>query len=238
MALFYAPNIKNDLTLPEEESQHAVKVLRMVEGDSLEVIDGQGGFYHAKIAIAHHKKCKVVIENEVQGYHKRPIHLHIAIAPTKNIERIEWFAEKATEIGIDEITPIICRYSERKVVKRDRIEKILISAMKQSKKAYLPTINEQTTFNDFMKSDRKGDLFIAHCYEQDKKDLCTTYKANNDVTILIGPEGDFSEEEVAAAIKKGYLPVSLGESRLRTETAGVVACHTIDLINQIASING
>ena len=110
--------------------------------------------------------------------------------------------------------------------------------MKQSKKAYLPTINEQTTFNDFMKSDRKGDLFIAHCYEQDKKDLCTTYKANNDVTILIGPEGDFSEEEVAAAIKKGYLPVSLGESRLRTETAGVVACHTIELINQIASING
>lgn len=237
MALFYAPNIKQDLTLPEEESQHAVKVLRMEEGDALEVIDGRGGFYNAKIAIAHHKKCKVIIENEIQAYHKRPIHLHIAIAPTKNMERIEWFAEKVTEIGIDEITPIICRFSERKVIKRDRMEKILISAMKQSKKAYLPIINEQMTFSEFMKQERNGDLYIAHCYEQDKKDLCTTYKAKNDVTILIGPEGDFSEEEVELAIKKGYIPVSLGESRLRTETAGVVACHTVNIINQIATAN-
>lgn len=238
MALFYAPNIKNDLTLPEEESQHAVKVLRMEEGDTLEIVDGKGGFYNAKITIAHHKKCKVSIERETLCYHKRPIHLHIAIAPTKNIERIEWFAEKAAEIGIDEITPLICRFSERKVIKRERIEKILISAMKQSKKAYLPTINEQMTFNDFMKCEHKGELYIAHCYEQDKKDLCKTYKANNDVTILIGPEGDFSEEEVRKALEKGFVPVSLGNSRLRTETAGLVACHTINLINQIASENG
>lgn len=233
MALFYAPDIKSTLILPEEESQHAVKVLRMEEGDTLDIIDGKGNLYNAKITIANHKKCKVDILNEVAEYQKHSIHLHVAIAPTKNIERIEWFAEKVTEIGIDEITPIICQHSERKVVKRDRIEKILISAMKQSKKAYLPILNEQCTFNELMKRSIKGELYIGHCYEQDKKELCTTYTPGTDVTILIGPEGDFSEEEVAMAMANNYIPISLGESRLRTETAGVVACHTINLINQL-----
>lgn len=233
MALFYAPDILKDLYLPEEESQHAIKVLRMVEGESLEVIDGCGNLYHAEISIANHKKCGVKIIDTIPEYHKRPFHLHIAIAPTKNIERIEWFAEKVTEIGIEEITPIICEHSERKIIKHDRLEKILISAMKQSKKAYLPKLNEQCSFKDFMKVQRNGLLCIAHCYEQDKKMLSTTYKAGQDVTILIGPEGDFSEEEVKMALGINYIPISLGDSRLRTETAGVAACHTIDIINEI-----
>ncbi len=235
MSLFYAPNIKENLLLPEEESQHAIKVLRMVEGDALEIIDGNGTYYEAKITIANHKKCKVEIVNEIQEYHKRPIHLHVAIAPTKNIERIEWFAEKVTEIGIDEITPIICRFSERKVVKLERIEKILISAMKQSKKAYLPKLNEQCTFKEFMAKKIEGEKYIGHCYEEDKKELASTYTARKDVTILIGPEGDFSEDEVHMAISNGFVPISLGESRLRTETAGIVACHTINILNQLAN---
>lgn len=234
MALFYAPDIEQNPILPEEDSQHAIKVLRMAEGDQLEVIDGKGNYYLAEITIANHKKCGVKILKKQSNYHKRSFHLHIAIAPTKNIERIEWFAEKATEIGIDEITPVICRFSERKIIKHDRMEKILISAMKQSKKAYLPLLNEQCTFEEFIKRTFSGDLYIGHCYEKDKKKLCTTYSPGNDATILIGPEGDFSEEEVQFAINAGFIPVSLGCSRLRTETAGLVACHTIDILNEMA----
>lgn len=233
MSLFYAPNIIEDLTLPEEESQHAIKVLRMTEGDELEIVDGKGNYYEAKITIANHKKCKVTIEKEIKEYHKRNFHLHIAIAPTKNIERIEWFVEKATEIGIDEITPIICRFSERKVVKQDRLNKIIISAMKQSQKAYLPLLNEQCSFNEFINNHNTDSLYIGHCYKNEKKELGMTYKKGENATILIGPEGDFSEEEIQEALRNGYIPISMGESRLRTETAGIVACHTINLLNQI-----
>ena len=229
--MFYTPDIETSPFLPEEESQHAVKVLRLQVGDRIELIDGKGGYYKAEVVLPHHKRCEVRILEKQTGFHKRPHHLHIAIAPTKNIERFEWFAEKATEIGIDEITPVICRFSERKIIKHDRLEKILISAIKQSLKAYLPKLNEQCTFDEFLKRADSGQRFIAHCYdEKDKKQLTSLYIPEQDVTILIGPEGDFSTEEVEKALKTGFIPISLGESRLRTETAGVVACCVVNYL--------
>ncbi len=231
--MFYTPDILISPFLPEEESQHAIRVLRLQAGDHIELIDGKGGYYKAEIIFPHHKRCEVRILETQTEFHKRPYHLHIAIAPTKNIERLEWFAEKATEIGIDEITPVICRFSERKIIKHDRLEKILISAMKQSLKAYLPKLNEQCTFEQFLKRTDPGQRFIAHCYDENSKKLLSSlYVPKQNATILIGPEGDFSPEEVEQALKAGFVPVSLGESRLRTETAGVVACHTVNLLEE------
>ena len=230
--MFYTPDIETSPFLPEEESQHAVKVLRLQAGDRVELIDGKGGYYKAEIIFPHHKRCEIQILEKQTEFQKRPHHLHIAIAPTKNIERLEWFAEKATEIGIDEITPVICRFSERKIIKHDRLEKILISAMKQSMKAYLPKLNEQCTFDEFLKRTDLGQRLIAHCYDEGtKKLLSSLYTPKQNVTILIGPEGDFSPEEVEKALKTGFIPVSLGESRLRTETAGVVACCVVNCLN-------
>jgi 16S rRNA (uracil1498-N3)-methyltransferase len=198
----------------------------MQTGDSIIVIDGKGGYYEAEITLPHHKRCEFRIVKATQNFGKRNYRLHIAIAPTKNIERIEWFIEKATEIGIDEITPLLCRFSERKNVKDERLEKIIVSAAKQSKKAYFPVLNPLTPFDQFLKSAKAENCYIAHCYEQDKKQLSIELKGQKDVLILIGPEGDFSKEEVESAMKAGFVPVTLGDSRLRTETAGVVACTT------------
>ena len=231
--MFYTPHISTSPFLPEEESQHAIKVLRLQAGDRIELIDGKGGYYKAEIVFPHHKRCEVQILEKQTEFQKRPHHLHIAIAPTKNIERLEWFAEKATEIGIDEITPVICRFSERKIIKHDRLEKILISAMKQSLKAWLPKLNEQCTFDEFLKRTDPGQRFIAHCHDEEtKKLLSSLYIPQQNVTILIGPEGDFSPEEVEKALKTGFIPISLGESRLRTETAGVVACCMVNLLEE------
>lgn len=232
--IFYTPDIATDCHLPEEESQHAVKVLRLQVGDTIELVDGKGTLYHAEITFTHPKHCEFNIISQEDNYNPQPVHLHIAIAPTKNMDRMEWFAEKATEIGITEITPLLCDHSERKVIKNERLEKILVSAMKQSKKAFLPQLNEMTGFDHFMKSHNHSNGFIAHCYEQDKRLLSSSYKAGSDVVVMIGPEGDFSEREVELAIQLGYVPVSLGKSRLRTETAGIVACHTVQLINEFA----
>jgi 16S rRNA (uracil1498-N3)-methyltransferase len=231
MALFYVPNIALNV-LPEEESQHAVKVLRLQNGDKITLVDGVGGYYEARITNPHPKHCGFEILETKLEFGKRNYKLHIAIAPTKNIERLEWFIEKATEIGIDQITPIICRFSERKIVKEERLEKIIVSAAKQSLKAYFPKLNPLCTFDELIKNHQADQKFIAHCYEQDKRLLQTEIKKSEDVLILIGPEGDFSPEEVEKAIAGGLVPVSLGESRLRTETAGIVACHTVALINQ------
>lgn len=233
--LFYVPNIDQSNFLPEEESHHAVKVLRLVEGDPVELVDGRGNYYTAEISFAHHKKCEVRILEKIENYNPLPCHIHIAIAPTKNMDRIEWFAEKVTEIGVGEITPLLCDHSERKVIKIDRLEKIVVSAMKQSKKATMPTLNEMCSFKQFMKQykDFAGKKYIAHCYEQDKKSLVKDYVKGNDAIVLIGPEGDFSEEEVRLAIENGFVPVTLGESRLRTETAGIAACHTIHVVNEM-----
>jgi len=232
MALFYVPNLASGNVLPEEESQHAVKVLRLQVGSAIEVVDGIGGFYNARITNPHPKHCGFEITETKTEFGKRNYKLHIAIAPTKNIERLEWFIEKATEIGIDEITPIICRFSERKIVKEERLEKIIVSAAKQSVKAYFPKLNPLCTFEELMKSHNASQKFIAHCYEEDKKLLQNEIVKSSDVLILIGPEGDFSKEEVQKAIALGFTPISLGESRLRTETAGIVACCTAAIANQ------
>jgi 16S rRNA (uracil1498-N3)-methyltransferase len=229
MALFYVPDLTSGTVLPEEESQHAVKVLRLQSGDTIDVVNGTGGFYHARITNPHPKHCRFEITESIPEYGKRNYKLHIGIAPTKNIERLEWFIEKATEIGIDEITPIICRFSERKIIKAERLEKIIISAAKQSVKAYFPKLNPLCTFDELIKNHQSSLKFIAHCYEEDKRLLQTECTKSKDVLILIGPEGDFSIEEVQKAISNGFIPVSLGNSRLRTETAGVVACCTVAL---------
>ena len=232
MSLFYVPNLATEHVLPEEESLHAVKVLRLKVGDELVVVDGVGGYHIAKISLPHPKRCAFELIESQFEFGKRDYKLHIAIAPTKNMDRLEWFVEKATEIGIDEITPIICRFSERKMVKAERLEKIIVSAAKQSVKAYFPKLNPQCTFDELIKNHQATQKFIAHCYNSEKRQLKTEIVPAKDMLVLIGPEGDFSKEEVDKAIKSGYLPVSLGESRLRTETAGVVACHTVSLMNQ------
>jgi 16S rRNA (uracil1498-N3)-methyltransferase len=229
--LFYVPKLSTSQILPEEESQHAVKVLRLQVGDDIAVVDGVGGFYNAKITNPHPKHCGFEIIETIEKYGKRDYKLHIAIAPTKNIERLEWFFEKATEMGIDEITPIICRFSERKIIKPERLDKIIVSAAKQSVKAYFPKLNPLCTFDELMKNHQANQKFIAHCYEEDKKLLQTEIKKSSEVLIMIGPEGDFSKEEVQKAMSVGFVPVSLGNSRLRTETAGVVACCTVAVMN-------
>lgn len=232
MHLFYTPDIAIENVLPEEESQHAVRVLRLKTGDEIVCVDGVGGWYTCKIANPYPKHCEFEIVETIAEYGKRDFKLHIAIAPTKNIDRLEWFLEKATEIGIDEITPIITQFSERKLIKPERLEKIIVSASKQSLKAYFPVLNPLCTFDEFIEKYHAKQQFIAHCYIADKNSLKSLYQAENDAIVLIGPEGDFSLEEVQKAISKGYKPVSLGESRLRTETAGIVACHTIVLANE------
>ena len=233
MHLFYTPDLKEKIhTLDEIESKHCIKVLRLNVDDLVQLIDGKGGFYTAKIIDANHRKCSVEIISEQQGVGKRNHYLHIAIAPTKNNDRFEWFLEKVTEIGIDEITPIICEHSERKVIKEDRLEKIIVSAVKQSIKAYKPKLNKLTLYSDFITTNFKGDKFIAHCEENEKKPLKINYTKGNNAIILIGPEGDFSPQEISLARQNNFQEISLGESRLRTETAGVVACHTINLINE------
>ncbi len=229
--IFFTPDISTDVELPVDEAQHCIKVLRKKEGDEILLADGKGAFYDATIVQANPKHCIVQIENKIDKPKEWSFNLYIAFAPTKNIDRIEWFAEKATEIGIDRLTPLLCQHSERKEIKASRIEKILVSAMKQSQKAVLPHLDPMTPFSEFVKQPFDGQKFIAHCYPQQKVLLKDTYEKGSDVLILIGPEGDFSEEEVEEASKHGFQPISLGESRLRTETAALVACHTIHVLN-------
>lgn len=237
MQLFYNPNISNsskEVVFDKEESKHILKVLRMKEGDVFSITNGKGSFFSTEIIDANPKACLVkILSEEIQK--PLPYQLHIAVAPTKLNDRYEWFLEKATEIGISEITPIICEHSERKTIKPERYEKILQSAMKQSLKAYLPILNEAVSFKDFInsKNDSDGIKCIAHCEENEKKSLKSVLLPNQKITILIGPEGDFSSEEINLAKKNGYIPISLGESRLRTETAAVVACHSVAFINEL-----
>lgn len=237
MHLFYTPDIAETLTLPEVESGHCVRVLRLVEGDEIGLIDGRGTFYRAAIVLAHNKRCKVrIVEERSQPTHWAG-NIEIAIAPTKNLDRMEWFAEKTTEMGVDAIVPLLCRFSERKELKVERIEKIVVSAMKQSLKAVLPRVDEMTPFESYVREPFDGQKFIAHCYkDEERKLLSQTYRAGASARILIGPEGDFSPEEVKLAIENGYIPISLGASRLRTETAGVVACHTLHTVNELAGL--
>ena len=229
--MFYCPDILHSFTLSEEESQHAVRVLRLQTGDELELVDGAGGYYKAVISNPHPKHCEFVIKETFTEFGKRDYRLHIAIAPTKNIERLEWFIEKCTEIGIDEITPVICRFSERKIIKPERLEKIIVSAAKQSLKAYFPILNPMCSFRDFIQQTTVSQKFIAHCYEQDKQLLQRVYQKSFDAVILIGPEGDFSAEEIAFACANGFEEITLGTQRLRTETAAVVATVMASVAN-------
>lgn len=232
MHLFYAPDIELTNELPAEEAAHALRVLRLKAGDELMLTDGKGCFYRAEIAVADQKHCLLnILETTPQpALWKR--HLHLALAPTKNMDRMEWLAEKATEIGFDELTFLNCHYSERRVIKLERIEKIVVSAVKQSLKARMPKLNELTDFSKFIRQPFTGQKFIAHCYPGDKSLLKDSLNAEEDALVLIGPEGDFSEEEVALAIENGFQPISLGTSRLRTETAALVAVHLMNLAHQ------
>ena len=233
MHIFYTPNVGVINELSEEESNHAVKVLRLTEGDKILLVDGKGKFYEALIVRAHHKRCSFEIQNEYSDQNKRSFKVHIAVAPTKNIDRVEWFTEKSAEIGLDELTLLKCRFSERKDVKNERLLKILVSAMKQSQKANLTKLNSVTDFKNFVSQPFDGEKFIAHCYKDSERILLkNAYNPGNNALILIGPEGDFSEEEVELALSNGFKPISLGNSRLRTETAALVACHTINLLNE------
>ncbi len=235
MNIFYATSLLSDTyQLNESESKHCVRVLRLAVGDKLFLVDGKGTFAEATIFDAHAKRCIVQIISRIREYNRRDYCLHIAIAPTKNIDRFEWFLEKATEIGIDTITPIISDHSERKIIKPERLEKVIKSAMKQSVKAYLPHLNLTTKFSNFLESTKNDNAlkFIAHCTETEKHSISKNYKPNQNVTILIGPEGDFSPREIAIAEESGYKYLSLGNSRLRTETAGVVACAQVAFMNQ------
>jgi len=231
MQVFYTPQIKKiTYQLTEEESKHAVKVLRLEAGDEICMIDGVGGLYYGIIDEPNPKKCIIRVIEKIEQYNRRNYRLHIAIAPTKSIERFEWFLEKATEIGIDEITPLLCQRSERKVLKADRLNKIVLSAMKQSVKAYMPKLNKLTKFSEFINSDSFEGAYIAHCEDVAKPSFKSKISKNKDITILIGPEGDFSPTEIEQAKTKGFEEIHLGKSRLRTETAGIVACHTVNLL--------
>jgi len=245
MYLFYAPDIITTLTLPEEESQHCVRVLRAQRGERIMVTDGVGHLYHCEVTNPHQKHCEVQIisQEEPEALHEGRV--HVAIAPTKNIDRLEWMIEKCTEMGIDEITPILCEHSERKNINLDRLQKIMISAAKQSLKTTFPRLNPLTDVRTLIATSAEDDRLIAHCMtDEEQQSLQSSYQPTSgkhalqdhivrghSVVVFIGPEGDFSEKEIALALGQGYLPVSLGKARLRTETAGLVACHTAILLN-------
>ena len=231
MHLFYDPSIQGDtIVLEEQESRHAIRVLRLLKGDPVILVDGRGGWYEAVIEDDHIKACRIRILKKTEGFQASAYSLHLAVAPTKHMDRFEWFLEKATEIGISELTPLICRRSERKQVKMERLERILVSAMKQSLRAYKPRLNTPLGFDEFVKQKREGILAMAHCYPRHRKGISELAREGK-YTFLVGPEGDFSEEEIAEALKAGYIPVTLGESRLRTETAALYVTAAISLLH-------
>lgn len=244
--LFYAPELPIDTRLPDDEAAHALRVLRMKEGDPLVATDGRGAFYHCTIASTAARRCTLNIEQVTHDERGWQGHICIGVAPTKNMDRMEWLAEKATEIGFDRLTLLDCRFSERRVVKTERLERIVVAATKQSHKAWKPCIDDMTSFDAFIAQPFQGQKFIAHCY--DMPDLsadapaatCTTPHLatlvcpTGDALVLIGPEGDFSTDEVRAAIAAGFVPISLGRSRLRTETAALAAVHIINLAKSIS----
>ena len=234
MQLFYNPTITEStevFSFDKEESKHIIKVLRKKDTDLLYVTNGLGFLFKTEITLASDSKCTVKIISFEKAAPTK-FKLHLAVAPTKMNDRYEWFLEKATEIGVHEITPIICDHSERKVINNERFDKILLTAMKQSNELYLPKLNPAITFKEFIKLENEGVKLIAHCEETDKKSLKSVLKANEDYTILIGPEGDFSEKEIALALENDFTAVSLGNTRLRTETAAIVACHSVVFVNE------
>lgn len=231
MQLFYQENIDDEFELSKEESRHLVKVLRKKNGDQLNFTDGKGGKYSCVLIDDNPKHALIKVEGIEQVQASIP-KLTIAIAPTKNNDRLEWFLEKSTEIGITNIIPFISEHSERKTIKTSRLEKIIISAMKQSLKYHKPELEELTTFEEIISRPYSYNKYVAHLETENPQTLKSSYMPGEDSIIIIGPEGDFSPVEIQLAKEKSFNIVSLGNSRLRTETAGLVACHTIDLLNQ------
>lgn len=235
MQLFFNPNIHKEITeitFDKTESRHIVRVLRKKMGDILSITDGKGNLFEVEIIMDNDKKCVGKIVSQTFHKKNRNYKLHMAVAPTKNNDRFEWFLEKATEIGIDEVTPIICKNSERKVIKKDRLEKIAISAMKQSLQYYAPKVNDAIHFSEFIQKEFKGKLCIPYCGEVEKKSLKEIVLPNEDSMILIGPEGDFTPKEIELALTHNFKAITLGENRLRTETAALVSVQNIAFINQ------
>ncbi|MGZ9675565.1 16S rRNA (uracil(1498)-N(3))-methyltransferase [Flavobacterium sp. GNP001] len=234
MQLFYNPTINETtevFSFDKEESKHIIKVLRKKDTDILHVTNGLGFLFTTEITLASDSKCTVKV-NSFTKADQPNYNLHLAVAPTKMNDRFEWFLEKATEIGIHEITPIICDHSERKTVNVERFEKIILTAMKQSNALFLPKLNPAISFKDFIKQHQNGTKLIAHCEETDKKSLKSILQKDTNYTILIGPEGDFSNKEIQLALENTFIPITLGTTRLRTETAAVVACHSIAFTNE------
>jgi 16S rRNA (uracil1498-N3)-methyltransferase len=233
---FYVPDVRQSTALPEEEAVHAVRVLRMVAGDELMLMDGNGTFYRAVVTLAHGHHCQFDILETLPQQRPWQGYVHLAMAPTKMMDRTEWMVEKATEIGIDELSFLDCRFSERKVLKTERIDKIIVAAMKQSRKAWKPVLNALTPFADFVNAPRQGKMFIAHCYDEIAKvnlyDELRQLAPDEPTTVLIGPEGDFSIDEVRMAVDAGWVSVDLGKSRLRTETACMSAVMMMQLAKQ------
>lgn len=240
MHIFYTPDISFDApsyTLNEEESKHCIRVMRLSLGSEIVLVDGNGGWFESVIVDDNAKRCTVNITKSLANYHKRTYSLHMAIAPTKNMDRTEWFLEKATELGLEELSLLLCQNSERGKIKTERLEKVAVAAIKQSQKAFLPKINDARSFHDFISShaDFSGGKYIAHCREplssNHKKHLKICYESGKNGLVLIGPEGDFTKEEITLALKNGFVEISLGNSRLRTETAALYACCIINMIN-------
>ena len=233
---FYVPDALTATELPPDEAMHALRVLRMKIGDEMVLMDGQGNYYRAEVTLAHTKHCLYEIKEQMPQERQWQGHIHLAIAPTKMMERIEWMTEKAVEVGVDEISFLNCQFSERRLVKIPRLEKIMISAVKQSHKAWATKLNEIVTFDTFIQQPREGRKYIAHCYEEVPRtylfDELQKSSVSDETTVLIGPEGDFSIDEVRQAIDAGYISVHLGKSRLRTETAGLSAVMMMQLAKE------
>jgi 16S rRNA (uracil1498-N3)-methyltransferase len=234
MQIFFAPDITGEVyTLDEKESKHCVRVLRMTTGSRVRLVDGKGSLYEAVLTNPDPRRCTLTITGVTREFETRNYRLHIAISPLKNYERFEWFIEKSVEIGVDEITPLICDNTEKPGIKRDRVNNLIISAMKQSLKSTLTILNEAVLFADFVKGHPAGIRMIAHCTrESSRSKIGEVCRKGDDTTILIGPEGDFSINEIKEAVGAGFIPVHLGNSRLRSETAGIAACCAIYYINQ------
>ena len=230
MQIFYTENPKEEITLGYDESRHAKKVLRKQVGDTIQLTDGKGNLYTTKILFFENRQCKLRLIKRIEKNKQHNYYLHVAISPTKNMQRFEWFLEKSTEIGIDEITPIICDNSERKIIKHSRGRRIIIAALKQSLKYHLPKLNEAISLNEFIQKNFNVNKYIAHCKNSSKTELKKIKKSEKNL-ILIGPEGDFSNNEIKLAVKNNFCPISLGNCRLRTETAGILAAHTININN-------
>ena len=231
---FYVPEAATHTELPQDEASHALRVLRLQTGDDLFLMDGEGVFFRAEVAMTSNKHCYYNILETLPQEKTWNGQIHLVMAPTKMMERVEWMAEKATEIGFDELSFLNCQFSERRQIRKDRVEKIVVSAMKQSRKAWKPQVNEMVDFRDFIRQERKGRKFIAHCYDEiEKKDLFEQLQSldadEDSVTVLIGPEGDFSVDEVRQAMANGFQSISLGQSRLRTETAALAAVMMVQL---------